>query len=327
VVIDDLARHAEGFSWETYTFTASWADRSGTRHVRGFALRREPVEGTLEHYDAARDYRIYEAVSRYSDVPVPAPYWLEADPSVLDRPFFVMERVEGDVPVPWRPNDPRIFPSDTARSELGREFVSVLARLHGIDVGASGLGFLGAPSSSETGARAAIADWERVYEQALTIEVPLLRYAFGWLRDNVCTSGKVTLVHGDFRIGNFMVDRDRHINAVFDWELAHLGDPIFDLAYSGLRLYRGRSPLLSRLLPADEYFELYTKLTGTPVAWDVFHFWTVFGYVRALTQYARACRAFDDRRANDLRLAAMAHQSLHLLKYLAEDLGLRQVNA
>ncbi len=63
--------------------------------------------------------------------------------------------------------------------------------------------------------------------------MPILRFLIGWLRRNVATSGRVGLVHGDYRIGNFMLGGDRRINAVFDWELAHVGDPAFDVAWSG----------------------------------------------------------------------------------------------
>jgi aminoglycoside phosphotransferase (APT) family kinase protein len=323
VQIRELMRHTEGFSWQTYTLLAEWETAAGERRQRGFAVRREPEEGTLERYDAAQQFRIGRALYDCSDVPLPAVYWLETNSAVLERPFYVMERIEGRVPVPWDAHNREVFPDDGARGRLGRDFVEVLARVHAVDIAGAGLDFLGPPPSPDAAAHAAIAYWERLYEEAQRGELPLLRWAFQWLRANVATSGRLTLVHGDYRIGNFMIDAKGRINAVFDWELAHVGDPIFDLAYGGLRLYRGRSPLLSQLLSAEEMFAAYEEHTGLAVAPEVFHFWTVVGYVRALTQYVRAVRAFADGRTDDLRLAAMSYGSLHLLKYLAEELGLR----
>jgi aminoglycoside phosphotransferase (APT) family kinase protein len=327
VTITDFKRHAEGFSWETYTFTAGYRGSDGAPASLGIAIRREPAQGTLEHYDASRDFRLLELVARHSSVPVPEPLWLEEDPRVLDRRFYATRRVEGTVPVPWAARDWEVFRSDTARTRLGREFVEILAQVHTIDPDATGLTFLGRPASAESAAAAAIDEWERMYEESAFPPVLVMPAAFRWLRAHLATSGCVGLVHGDFRIGNFMIDGAGHINAVFDWELAHLGDPVFDIAYSALRLYRGRSPLYSQLLPREEYFGLYAEHTGLQVSDEVFHFWTVLGYVRALAQHFRACRAFADGATEDLRLAAMSHRALHLMKFLAEEIGLRKAPA
>ena len=132
----------------------------------------------------------------------------------------------------------------------------------------------------------------------------LLRYAIRWLRANVACSGTLTLCHGDYRIGNFMVD-DGRINGIFDWELAHVSDPVEDIAYSGLRLFRGRNPKLSQLLDREEYLARYTALTGTPVDDDAFRFWSVLGLLKAAASHLRGSRAFEDARIRDLRLAAM----------------------
>ena len=62
--------------------------------------------------------------------------------------------------------------------------------------------------------------------------MPLLREAIAWLRANRASSGRVALVHGDYRIGNFILGADRRIAAVLDWELAHVGDPVEDIAWA-----------------------------------------------------------------------------------------------
>jgi hypothetical protein len=152
--------------------------------------------------------------------------------------------------------------------------------------------------------------------------VPLIRLCLGWLRNNVATSGQVALVHGDYRIGNFMLDENRRINAIFDWELAHLGDPAFDVAWAGLKLFRGRSDLFSHLLVRDEFIAEYDARTERRMEADVLAFWTVFGHLRASVPHISAARAFEDGQTNDLRLAAMGHQSLYILKQLVTELGI-----
>jgi aminoglycoside phosphotransferase (APT) family kinase protein len=320
VAVADVGRHTEGWSWQTYTMSVRWHDDAGEEHERGFAVRREPEDGLLAPYDAAQQHRVHAAVIESSDVPMPGLHWLETDPAVLGMPFYVMDRVDGVVPVQWRGKDPEIFPDDETRAAIGRNFVDVLSAIHAIGPDRVA-GVLDVPPSSDEAALRQIDFWEDFYTAAQLVEVPLLRACIGWLRSNLATSGRLSLVHGDYRIGNFMLGDDRRINAVFDWELAHVGDPVFDVAWSGMPLFRGRSPLFSQLLAPEEFLARYEKRTGLAVEPEVFRFWTVFGHLRASAPHIRAARAFADGRTGDLRLAAMGHQNLYILKQLAREMG------
>jgi aminoglycoside phosphotransferase (APT) family kinase protein len=301
VEITEWRRHAEGFSWQTYTFRAAG---------QGFAVRREPEDGLLAPYDTAGQYRLHEALVRLGGVPVPGLRWLELDPSVIGMPFYVMDRVDGHVPVQWKPDDPVAFPDEAARRDVGEQFVDALAAIHALDWRETGL----------AGPRDEVAHWERLLDDAVLVEVPLLREAVAWLRAHPASSGRVTLVHGDYRIGNFMLDGDRRINAVFDWELAHVGDPVEDIAWASLKLFRGRSTLWSQLLSGDEFLARYEARTGLHVEPDVLHYFVVLCMLRTIVPYLRACRAFEEGRTRDLRLAAMGHQSIHLYRHLAKEL-------
>lgn len=148
----------------------------------------------------------------------------------------------------------------------------------------------------------------------------MLEQGFLWLEANAVGSDRVALCHGDYRIGNFMTDGAARIVALLDWELAHLGDPAEDVAFAGLRLFRGRSPRFSHLLEADAFLARYEEASGLRVTPEVLRFWTVLSYVKASTNYLRAVRAFTSGRNPDLRLAAMGHQLLFLLKQLREEL-------
>ena len=81
--------------------------------------------------------------------------------------------------------------------------------------------------------------------------------------------------------------------------------------------------MLSHLLPPQEYFDRYEERTGLRIEPEVFHFWTVLGLVKATASHIRATSAYEDRRANDARLAAMGHQALYVLRHLVNELGLR----
>lgn len=306
VEIDEWRRHTEGFSWQTFTFRARWADGE-----LGLAVRREPEDGLLAPYDIEGQYRLHQALGEQGTVPVPRLRWLELDRAVIGMPFYVMDRVDGHVPVQWRPDDPLAFPDEDARRAIGEQFVDVLAAVHALDWGSAGL----------PGPRDEAAHWERLLDEAVLVEVPLLREALAWLRERPASSGRVALVHGDYRIGNFILGADRRIVAVLDWELAHVGDPVEDLAWAGLRLFRGRSELWSQLLPADAFLERYAQRTGLEVEPAVLRHFAVLCTVRAIVPYLRAARAFEDGRARDLRLAAMGHQVLYPLRHLAAELA------
>jgi aminoglycoside phosphotransferase (APT) family kinase protein len=306
VEIDEWRRHAEGFSWQTYTFRARWAGGSAA-----YAVRREPEDGLLAPYDIVGQYRLHEALVELGGVPVPALRWLELDPAVLGMPFYVMDRVDGHVPVQWRPDDPIAFPDEAAREAIGEAFVDALAAIHSLDWRATGL----------PGPRDEVGHWERLLDEAVLVEVPLLREAFAWLRAHPASSGRVGLVHGDYRIGNFILAPDRRIAAVLDWELAHVGDPVEDIAWAGLKLFRGRSALWSQLLAPEAFLARYEARTGLRVEPDVLRYFTVLCTLRAVIPYLRAARAFEEGRARDLRLAAMGHQCLHVFRHLAGELA------
>jgi aminoglycoside phosphotransferase (APT) family kinase protein len=317
----DLRQHLEGFSWETYTLAATWLDpATGDERDEGFAVRLAPLDGMLAPYDVLGQYRLHEALAR-SGLPVPAARWVEPDPSVLGLPFYVLERITGRVPVQWRPDDRAILPTDAAWNRFGRRFADVQAEIHRLDWRAVGLGFLASGQDPEECARTQLARWIDYYQSSRLVEIPILREAIEWLTHNLPAPGPLVLCHGDYRIGNVM-ERDGDLVAVLDWELAHVGDPHEDLAYTGLPLWRGRDPRLSHFLPAREYFERYEAATGTAIDPDVYRAWTVFGLVKAGACHLRGARAFHDGRTHDLRLAALGHQVHHVIRHLGPLLGL-----
>jgi aminoglycoside phosphotransferase (APT) family kinase protein len=318
VVLSDLRQHTEGFSWETHTVTAAWT-QEGIRREQGLAVRVEPRDGLNAPYDASEQFRLHRTLRDGTDIPLPDLYWLEEDPAVLGTPFYVMERVSGTVPVPW---DTSAFARPEDRRRIGLEFADVQARIHQLDWRALGLEWLAAGADARACAEAELEHWAEHYSGAVLTEVPMLRLAIGWLEANLAWSEQLVLVHGDYRLGNFFVDNG-HINCILDGEFAHVGAPMQDLAFTGLRLFRGRSPLVSQLLDRDEYLALYQERTGIPVDPDVMRVWTVMALLRAAAVYVRGCHAFEAGRTSDLRLARMGHRLQYLLDEIATEIGVR----
>jgi aminoglycoside phosphotransferase (APT) family kinase protein len=314
VGLEGVARHTEGFSWRTYTLDAVWSTAGGEPRRRGLAFRVEPEDGLLPPYDVVAQYELQKALAG-TGLPVPEPLWLEADPAPVGPRFFAMERIEGRVPVPWGAREAEIFPTETARIEFGRRFADLQARIHDLDWRRLGLGYLAADLDPEVSARAQLDRWVGLYESSRLVEVPIIRAAIIWLERNLRPSGDMVLCHGDYRIGNVM-EREGELVAVFDWELAHVGDPIEDLAYTGLRLWRGSDPRICRLLDPAEYFRRYEAVTGTSVEPEQYRAWSIFGLLKAAAVHLRGARAYEEGRTDDLRLAALGHQLQHLTRAL-----------
>jgi len=189
-----LERSTEGFSQETFVF-----DVEAARECRGFVAKREPVAGLLEPYDLEPEFRVLHALS---DDPLPSPRtpWFERDPAVLERPFYVMERLLGDVPIPAARADGSPPLDDATRAVLGPEVVDALARLHAVDWRALRLDFLGVPAGDA--AARELARWDdRIGRSGLPVH-PALAEALLWLRRHAPTTDETTLVHGDYRLGN-----------------------------------------------------------------------------------------------------------------------------
>ena len=132
----------------------------------------------------------------------------------------------------------------------------------------------------------------------------MLEWAAIWLRENAPAAPKISIVHGDFRIGNFL-ETGGHITAILDWELVRLGDPIEDLGWICLQAWRGRSPYMCHFFTREELRDRYAALTGTEVSLDAIRYWEAFGTYKLAVMHYGATHCFEARGFNDLRMAGM----------------------
>lgn len=316
--VTDAFRHIEGFSWETWAVSIAWTEAGGDERERQVIVRRAPQAGLLGPYEVGPQWELNQALYGVTGIPVPEPLWIDLEGSATGRPLYVMARVEAAVPAQW--NTHKFFPDDEARHAMGRQFAALGARIHEVDLEVLPARLRGVGPAAARGAAGEVAYWEDVYRRDAVEPVPVLEWAFAWLaRNGDATSERTTLVHGDFRIGNFMV-ADERIVAMLDWELAHIGDPVEDLAFAAVRLYRGRTGDASGLLPVDDWLAAYGEAAGWEVPPEAFKFWTVFGCTRAAVTLVTASRLFSSGATRDLRYAALGHQVHYLLRHILEEL-------
>jgi aminoglycoside phosphotransferase (APT) family kinase protein len=223
---------------------------------------------------------------------VPKVCWLELSGDALERPFFVMERAPG---VPTPPTFPAAYPLEM-RARTAEDFVAVLARIHAADWRGRRLAVLDDPGPGVEAARRAVAHWRRVYLQDRIEPHPILERAFAWLERHLPSTDWTTLVHGDYRSGNYLHDDQGRITAMLDWEMAHLGDPHEDLGWAAMPYWscEGRA---CGLEPETELCARYARVSGTAVDPARLHFYKVLGTVKMTVISLTGVRSYCEGRS------------------------------
>ncbi len=200
--------------------TFSCTDADGTRYV----LRRPPLGHVLESaHDMGREYKIISALQG-SRVPVPVTYGLCKDASVNEADFYVMSYVEGMV---LHDSVVGAEMPEQHRHALGMDVIDILCELHAINPDDVGLGDLG---RKEAYLERQLKRWTKQWEAAKTHEVPEMDEACRLLTERMPAQIGSAIVHGDYRLGNMLVDGPK-VQAILDWELCTLGDPLADVGY------------------------------------------------------------------------------------------------
>jgi aminoglycoside phosphotransferase (APT) family kinase protein len=238
-------------------------EAGGTR--RELVLRSDP-EGERDPAAREREFTLLRA-AHAAGVPVPEPLWLRDDGSGI-----VMERVEGEAIARRLLRDERYT---RARERLVGQVAAAAAAIHDVDLAGLDLEVGDGPP-----AEAAIAALEAQLD-ALGEPHPALELGLRWLRRNLPDPVAPTLVHGDFRLGNWLVDEEG-LAAVLDWELCHAGDAAEDLAWLCIRSWRFGSDELAAagLGSRDDLLAAYARAGGRAVTRDELRFWEVMGNVR-----------------------------------------------
>ncbi|MGO9453846.1 MAG: phosphotransferase family protein [Candidatus Binataceae bacterium] len=287
-----LKRISGGSSRESYAFDVEWNEK-GERRSRPMIGRRDPTGGLLKS-EREREFRVINAMN-HAGLRVPEAIFLELDPTVMDRPFFVMHRVVGG-----RTSN-GAFPAteaDHLREKIAHQFLDELVHLQSLDYKAIGLGFLGEPKNLRKPARAQAAHWTEIYHRDRMGEhYALLDAAFAWLKANPVEADRITLVHGDFRSGNYLYD-DNGMMAMLDWEMAHLGDPMEDLAWATMRFW-SREDIAAGLMEREAFYRLYEEKSGHRVDRKRLRFYQVLGDAKMAVICLTGIRDFVEGRTPD----------------------------
>ncbi len=209
-------------------------------------LRYQPYAlSPAEPYSVRREAEVYAAIQ---DKGVPAPRMVARHPALQ---AILVERARGTA-------EYRRLKDAGEKSAIARDCVEGLARLHALDATRLDLGSLGPATTVVDHVRAEIGVWRAMYHESGRTD-PLVEFGFAWLDAHLpVPPGPPVLVHGDAGPGNFMFEAGR-MTALIDWELAHLGDPMEDLAWLSMRSVMEPIPDFPACIRA------YEAATGQPV--------------------------------------------------------------
>jgi aminoglycoside phosphotransferase (APT) family kinase protein len=319
VAVSGLRRLPGGASREIWSLDVDY-EHDGTRLQLPLVLRRDPSSQAVgaprrDEFDLLR-------AAAAEGVPVPAVHWLGDDPALLDGPFFLMQRVDGETL-------PRRLLRDAeyaeARGVMTAQLGRILAAIHRIDRQKHQLGFLSEPGPDESPAQNEMERYEQIFRSIAPDPHPTFELAFRWLRQRLPHGNPRVVVHGDYRIGNVIFGPEG-VRTVLDWELAHVGDPMEDLGWICVRSWRfgNDDKPVGGIGVREELFRAYEDGGGQPVDPQRVRFWEVLGNLKWAIMTIMQARTYLYGFVKSVELASLGRRTAEMeleLLTLMEDAG------
>jgi len=265
--IENLQRLTGGANRTTMSLDADIAGQRRELVLQLGADTADPAAGMTPEVGAEHQARLMIAARRAG---VPAPEVLAImEPADGLGEGYIAERVAGETLGPRIVRDDRFA---GARKAMARQCGAILAAIHRIDPAQ-------APFLMSQDAAEHVAAHRRIADH-YGFRLPALELALRWARENVPRRQRHTVLHGDFRTGNFIVGEEG-IRCVLDWELAQTGDPMQDLGWLCIRTWRfGGAAPVGGFGSREDLFTAYEQAGGQPVEPAHARFWEAFGHVK-----------------------------------------------
>jgi len=301
--IKAFSRIHGGASRETFRVRV----HSEGRGERGLIFRRDPIS-TLIETEREIEFAAYRSFLD-SRVPVPRALFLEQGTDWLERPFFVMEEVEGCAAASILAGDP--FGAN--KRKVGEQFFSTLGHIAKRDVASADLAkVIATPKASEAW-KLELDKWEKVIDEDELEPQPIVRAAIRYMRATPPPPAqRISVVHGDYRNGNFLFDSDGNIRAILDWEMAHIGDPLEDLGWALDPLWCGDRSLASGTLPRDEAIKVWERESGLKADPAALAWWSLFACVKGLAIWISSAKEYQAGTNSD---PVMAFSGLYCIPF------------
>jgi aminoglycoside phosphotransferase (APT) family kinase protein len=289
VAVSHLERISGGASRETYRFRLSYLEGGQARQQK-LILRRDPPASLIDT-ERRIEFAAYGAFHG-SAVPVPKMLWLEEDDTALGHPFFIAEELSGFQAAPQM-----LFAGgyDAVLPRVAERKWTILGEISKADPRALGLTSVMPATALDACWRRELDHWERIFDAQEAEPQPIARAAIRWLRANPPPPAqKLSVVHGDYRTGNFLYDEAGEIHGILDWEMAHLGDPLEDLAWGLNPVWEFGRELAGGLVPQAQAIAIWERASGLSADPAALHWWILFNCVKGQGIWVGSARAFID---------------------------------
>jgi aminoglycoside phosphotransferase (APT) family kinase protein len=272
-------------------------------------------------HDMAREHRWLDALHAMFPL-APRPYHFCTDPSVIGATFYLMERRDGVVVRSVEP--PGLANRPDVRRGVSEALVDAMADLHAIDVSGGGLSSLGKPSGF---VERQVRGWTERWNKSKMAELPEMEMLAKWLVERLPRDpDRPTVVHGDFKLDNVMLERSNlsRLVAVFDWEMCALGDPLIDVGILLAYWTRNEPPDPDTLLSVtdrpgwftrDEIVERYTARSGRNLSG--IRFYEIFALFKIAVVIQQIFSRFARGQTDDPRFGRFDQRVTHLARQAA----------
>ncbi len=306
VRVRDLRRLAGGASRLLWSLDVEIGAGGPSPEILELVLRQDPP-GRVQAGGMELEFELLKA-AQSQGVAVPAVHWCEPSGQLIGAPFFIMQRLVAEA-IPRRLLRDEKY-AKTREVMLG-QLGEILAGIHRIDPTSQALA--GRLSQPDAGSNPAASELDKLVGgyRLLAVEPhPVLDLAERWLRENIPAAPPLRLVHGDYRVGNFMFD-ERGVVAVLDWELAHVGDPVEDLAWVCVRAWRfgNDAQAAGGLGTREELVSAYEAAGGTSPEPGALRFWEMMGNFKLALVFITQARAYLDGAHATVELASLGRRT------------------
>jgi len=273
--LNDVNQFPSGYSNLTYLLT------SGSKE---YILRKPPfgAESLKGGHDMLREFTVLKNLKSQFDL-VPKVYHFCDDKSIIGSTFYLMERVKGNI---IRPNlSEENSPGKKIIREISKQMINTLSTLHNVDIKAANLTDLGKINGYN---QRQVDGWIKRYYHSKTSTIDNMEFVAKWLKNNIPMESKASIIHNDFKYDNIVLDKENfsRINAILDWEMATIGDPLMDLGTSlgywvdnddlpELKLFQLSATTLQGNPTREEFLHEYMLKSNTKIDNPIFYY--VFG--------------------------------------------------
>jgi len=301
--VRNLVRLSGGASRETWSFDADITGPGGTELLEGI-FRCDPIPGAATMAGRELEFHLLKAAWD-NGVVVPEPLWDGDDRFGVK--FFVMRRVPGET------LGARMIRGEqyaNARQVTPGQLAQSLARIHHV-AGEKNpdLLRLPTPEPGKSPATLELGHYEAAFRMASHNPHPIFELAFRWCHQHLPNVPQTVLVHGDFRLGNFLFGEDG-LHGIIDWELAHWGDPMEDIAWLCVRSWRfGGTRPVAGIADREAFYAAYEAAGGFPIDRDRVRFWELFGNLRWGVITITQADTYLSGRSKSVELAAIGRRT------------------